>query len=194
MTARPADSHDHPRSARERMFGAKVRGPQFDSVPFAWWLSQFDAQLYATFVALGVPFLGYVLPYDNGPKFAIYSIFLAMTAGFWVLEFKQVIIQVDVFKELDQKVSDHQRTELQLLFWGVLIAVLFAAFPFVWYLASWKFTGVPVWWGPKYGFADVGILVHTLVVGYCAVDVVNAIITIIQGLMARIRRLEETTH
>lgn len=194
MTAATPSSVTPPALPQSRLRVFFRRGEEVDDYPLIWHLSQHNAQLYAVIIALGVPALGYLLPYDNLPKLWIYFVFLMLTSAFWITEIFEINFQVDTLKELDGDASDRQRSELQSLYWGVLVAVLFAAFPLFIYGTMWWLIGEGKWFGPRYGVADVLMLVHTYLVGKYAIKVLYRLITNIQNMLARIRRLEQTVH
>ncbi len=137
-------------------------------------IGAFDSQLYASLIAVGVPLSGILFPNDSQTKWIAVSVWFFLSTAYWFTMGMEMISQIRINVTLDQRMTDSQRTSMQLLYWAVAIA-------FVYWLLAWALSGKSLYGlyapAPSYGWAEWLILAHTLFVSTFSIQVFYPLMT-----------------
>lgn len=148
---------------------------------FYYTVGRFDSEVYAVLVALGVPILGWAYPGDMLIyKWIGVSVWFGVTTLYWMTQGMEILSQIRLYGLLDQEESDHQRTSMQFPFWGVAIAIAYWGIAWA---GNWRYA-------PSYGFAEWGVLAHTVVLSFQAIKVYWPLMTDYLQATAPQRRVE----
>jgi hypothetical protein len=128
-------------------------GTRVHSHTMLWYLGKWDAPIYAAVVAICVPFMGWVSPGESRIKLIVLAAWFALTTFYWWIELMEIVTEIRRDGLLDIEKRNHQKLGMQLLYWGVAIAIVIWAI--LWALGK---------QGPSFGWIEWAVLVHTVLV------------------------------
>gem|GEM_PF-5702894 len=184
----------------ERWWKFWHRRPRVPHHRFHWW-AKYDSPLFAWIVFIGVPLMGWTIE-DIWTQVVIAMIWMAVSSvTYFTIEGLEIKNHLDQEGLLSQHDADAQRNSLQWPYWGFVGALVVYAL----FFAIWAFTGIasyngwygvpgPLWYGPGfagYGWVTVVLLIHAWVMGKTTIAVYFPILSNIQLLSSKVRRIEE---
>jgi hypothetical protein len=156
-------------------------------------LAVWDAPAFAIIVAIGVPLMGWIADSyfaHYGVRMSIATVWFALTGIYWYIEVREILAQIRKYGVLQRDESDAQRSSMQSLYWGALVAFLCWLIPVIVYWATYLVGDRPINAIPYYGVVEWGIIVHTVLTGRYSIKAIYALISEFQEALATQRRRE----
>ena len=147
-----------------------------------WHVGQWDAPVYFAFVAAGIPIMSLFVA-DMHAKIWVAMCFMALTPFYWWIELEELRSQLAMRGLLEPREIDSQRKSMQLLDWGVAVAVVVQCFAWI---GGWR--------GPFYGPIEWFLIAHTVAVGWTSMSVIYPLMDEYLQATSSQRRFEDQTH
>jgi len=123
-------------------------------------------------------------------KATIAALWFAVSHVYWSIEMDETADQVEAHGLVNVQQSDYQRRTMYSLYFGALFAVFIWTIGFLWYVFTLAKLPEAEWLGPSYGLVEIGILLHTWLVGRSAIKSMYRMISSFQQALAGQMRRE----